>query len=376
MVRAFTLVARRSEAASATGPEPFAGIGDVLHASASRVLLRVGDIDLDVRIASADTHGTVLLGATGPAEHLGKLSVLTRDRDVAEGAHPSEEAHYDAMGLPWIAPELRGTGGEIEAALEHRLPRLIDRSDIRGDLHVHTDWSDGRDSLEDVLAAARSLGYDYVAITDHSESAAASRVLSASALLDQLAAIDALRPQFPELTILCGIEADILRDGSIDCSNELLARLDIVLASLHDPAGHDGTALTRRCLAAIAHPLVNIITHPSNQLVGSRRGYDLDFDALFDAARATGTALEIDGAPSHLDMEGAVARAASAGVTVSIDSDCHRMSLLDRQMRFGVATARRGWIEPRHVLNTRPLPEVRAFLEGKRRRAGWPPGRR
>jgi DNA polymerase (family X) len=140
-----------------------------------------------------------------------------------------------------------------------------------------------------------------------------------------------------------------------------------VLASLHDQAGHDAQRLTRRCLAAIAHPLVNVITHPANRLVGRNSGYDLDFPAIFAAAAETGTALEIDGAPSHLDMDGERARAAvAAGVTVTIDSDCHKAALLDRQMRLGVGTARRGWVEPRHVLNTRPLPDVRAFIDAKR----------
>jgi DNA polymerase (family X) len=176
------------------------------------------------------------------------------------------------------------------------------------------------------------------------------------------------RERFPEMTILHGIEVDILRDGRLDFEDAILEQFDIVLASLHDRAHHDGARLTDRSLAALRHPLVNILCHPANQLVGAFAGYDLDFDALYEAAIVTGTALEIDGAPSHMDLDGARARAAAqAGVTLSIDSDCHRVEALGRQMAFGVGTARRGWVGPQQVLNTRPLAEIRSFVAAKRR---------
>jgi DNA polymerase (family X) len=173
------------------------------------------------------------------------------------------------------------------------------------------------------------------------------------------------------MTILHGIEVDIMPDGSLDFPDEVLESLDIVLASLHNPAGHSPARLTRRCLSAIQHPLVNVITHPANQLVGRDQGYALDFPAVYAAAAESGTALEIDGAPSHLDLDGDRARAAvAAGVTVTIDSDCHRARLLDRQMAMGIGTARRGWVEPGHVLNTRPIEAVREFIAAKRARPG------
>ena len=169
--------------------------------------------------------------------------------------------------------------------------------------------------------------------------------------------------------LLHGIEVDILPDGTLDCPDAVLETLDIVLASLHDHAGHSRARLTERCIGAIRHPLVSIITHPGNQLVGHRPPYDMDYDAIYAAAAETGTALEIDGAPSHLDLDGDRARAAAAaGVTLVIDSDCHRALALDRQMRLGIGTARRGWVEPRHVLNTRSIGEVLAFLAHKRHR--------
>jgi DNA polymerase (family 10) len=179
--------------------------------------------------------------------------------------------------------------------------------------------------------------------------------------------IGRLRERYPQLAILHGIEVDIMPDGRLDFDDEVLAGLDIVLASLHDAARQDGRQLTRRCIAALRHPLVSILTHPANRLVGRHDGYDLDFDAVYRAAAETGTALEVDGAPGHLDLDGDRARAAvAAGVTLVIDSDCHRAVSLDRQMRFGVGTARRGWVEARHVLNTRSIHEVRAFIRNKR----------
>ena len=179
-----------------------------------------------------------------------------------------------------------------------------------------------------------------------------------------------MRARVHGIDILHGVEVDIMHDGSLDFDDELLQGFDIVLASLHDSAGQNDARLTERYLLAIRHPLVNVITHPANRTPAQSPGYALDFDRLFSAAAETGTALEIDGAPGHLDMDGALARrAAEAGVTIVVDSDCHRVDGLGRQMRFGVGTARRGWVEPRHVLNTRAVSEVRAFVSRKRGRA-------
>jgi DNA polymerase (family 10) len=185
----------------------------------------------------------------------------------------------------------------------------------------------------------------------------------------QRAEIELLRRKIAGIEILHGIEVDILWDGTLDFDDDVLEGFDIVLASLHDPCEQEAPQLTERYLKAIHHPLVNVITHPANRSPARSSGFELDFEALFHAAAETGTAMEIDGAPGHLDMDGAVARrAAAAGVTIAIDSDCHRAEWLARQMRFGVGTARRGWIEPKHVLNTRSIEEVRAFVARKRSR--------
>jgi DNA polymerase (family 10) len=232
---------------------------------------------------------------------------------------------------------------------------------------MHTTWSDGRNTIEEMVLAGSQLGYQYVAITDHSERAWSSRKLAREDIPRQQEEIRAVRRLVPDVEILWGVEVDIMRDGSLDFDDETLARFDIVLASLHDHGGHDGARLTERYLRAIRHPLVNVITHPANRSPAITPGYSLDFDALFAAAAETGTAMEVDGAPGHLDMDGALARrAVAAGVTVVVDSDCHRADALARQMRFGLATARRGWIEPRHVLNTRSIEAVREFVAKKR----------
>lgn len=336
---------------------------EILHRGPRRVVLAVQRTEVDVRVAAPDEYGTVLFSTTGARAHLQAMRTRTGHLRLETG----EEALYAHGGLPYVPPELRQGTGELEAAAAGSLPSLVSRDHIRGDLHMHTIYSDGADTVEAMVAACASLGYEYIAITDHSERAGASRTLARRDISRQRAEIESMRERYPHLTILHGVETDIMPDGSLDFADRILETFDIVLASLHDSAHHDGKTLTRRCLQAIRHPLVNIVAHPANRLVGRREGYPLDFDAVFAAATETGTALEIDGAPAHLDLEGERAReAVAAGVTVSIDSDCHRARLLARQMELGIGTARRGWVEPRHVLNTRPVSDVRAFIAAKR----------
>ena len=318
---------------------------------------------IEVHVAARDEYGTVLVTATGSERH---TSALHRRRGRVRLCAREEEVYADA-GLPWVPPELRHGTGELEAAARGALPALVEESQIRGDLHMHTTYSDGQDSLTAMVAAAHAAGYEYIAITDHSERAGAARTVSLDALERQRDEIDALRESYPRMQILHGIEVDIMPDGSLDFPDTVLGTLDIVLASLHDAAGQSPRALTRRCIRAIRHPLVSVITHPANRIVGRRPAYPLDYPAIFEAAAEAGTALEIDGAPSHMDLDGEHARAAvAAGVTVVIDGDAHRAGALRRHMRFGVGTARRGWVEARHVLNTRSAADVRRFIAAKR----------
>lgn len=336
---------------------------------------------VSVHVTVPEEAGSALVWHTGSRTHTSALQTrarrlgLTFDRArlVDPQGQPltsdTEADFYRHLELPEIPPELREDGDEIIVAERGELPPLVSTSDIRGDLHMHSTWSDGRDSIEQMAFASQQLGYEYIAITDHSERSLASRQLAASDIRRQGADIQKARARVKRLQILHGVEVDIMHDGSLDFDDEQLASFDIVLASLHDHAGHDASKLTERYLRAIRHPLVNVITHPANRTPGRSNGYPLDFDALFAAAAETGTAMEVDGAPGHLDLDGALARrAVAAGVTLVIDSDCHRSDGLGRQMRFGVGTARRGWIGPEHVLNTRGLDEVRAFVARKRAR--------
>lgn len=312
--------------------------------------------------------GAVLLHLTGTREHLQGLRPLAAKRGwrlgpegltLRDGPSPiasSEDDIYGTLGLSVIPPEIRNGDEELPAAQDRSLPTLVSLANIRGHLHLHTEWSDGRDSIEEMVQTAIRLGFEYIAVTDHSPHSAATRNLSAEGVNRQADEIAELRGRYSQIAILHGCEVDILPDGRLDFHDNVLERLNIVLASLHERAGHSPEQLLRRYLGAMHHPLVTMITHPTNRLIPYRPGYDLDYDRLFSAAVDAGTVVEIDGAPVHLDLDGALARRAIAtGATVAVSSDCHRADILERQMQLGVATARRGWVEPRHVLNTQSV---------------------
>jgi len=352
----------------------------VVRRTETSILLSTEKGPVVLHLSTPQDAGAALLWHTGSRQHTSALRARARARGYEFGdgrlhragsrvEAPTEDSVYARLELPYIPPELREDGSELDVIDRDGLPQLVALPHIRGDLHAHTSWSDGRDTTARMVQAARELGYSYFAITDHSERAWASRTLSATDVPKQRAEIEAVRAQVPGIDVLHGIEVDILHDGTLDFADDVLAGFDIVLASLHDDGGHEGARLTERYVTAMRHPFVNVITHPANRSPGARGGYDLDFDRLFQMAVETGTALEVDGAPGHLDMDGAIARRAAAqGVTIAIDSDCHRAEALGRQMEFGVGTARRGWVEPRHVLNTRSAADVRAFVAAKRGR--------
>jgi DNA polymerase (family 10) len=353
----------------------------VLSRTPSSVTIATARGTVTVHVTSPEQAGAAMAWHTGSRAHTDQLIVRAEHRNlVFRDAHLhrangvgltafSESELYRHLDLPYIAPEMREGRDEIAAADAGALPTLVSDHHIRGDLHTHTTWSDGRDSLETMVYAAKQLGYEYVAITDHSERAWSSRKLALNDIPRQRADLEGVREKINGIQILHGIEVDIMTDGSLDFDDSTLEGFDIVLASLHDHGGQEGSRLTERYLQAIHHPLVNVITHPANRSPAYSTGYEVDFERLFAAAVETGTAMEIDGAPGHLDMDGRLARVAVAGgVTLTIDSDCHRAEALARQMRFGVGTARRGWVEPRHVLNTRSIDEVRSFIARKRGR--------
>ena len=372
--------ARRAEFLD--GFSRLAFVRTILGNSASSIRVSTDRGLLEVHVARPDMAGAALVWHTGTRRHTKWLQTRAAALDLrfangllerAAGLPvpvPDEHTFYGLVDLPYIPPELREGEDEIDAAARGSLPSLVTTLHIRGDLHMHSTWSDGRDSIMHMVLSSRQLGYEYVAITDHSERSWASRKLLSLEVPLQRQEIDSVRSHEPGIEILHGVEVDIMPDGSLDFDDDTLARFDIVLASLHDANGQDGGQLTERYVRAMRHPLVNVITHPANRSPAMSNGYELDFDRLFEVAVETGTAMEVDGAPGHLVMDGRIARrAAASGVTIVINSDCHRAEALGRQMSFGIGTARRGWVGPEQVLNTRGIDGVRQFIARKRGRS-------
>ena len=331
-------------------------------------------VQVDLRLGEPGSFGALLQYFTGSQQH----NIRLRDyanrmglslneygiTDLTTGKveqFPDEAPFYARLGLDYIPPELRVGMWELEAALEGRLPHLVEESDLQGDLHLHSDWSDGRDPLHIMVSAAADQGYQYMALTDHSAGRGIANGLSHDRLLEQISVLRSLRDQ-NSMAVLCGSEVDIRADGTLDYPDELLAQLDVVVASVHSAMGQDSQTMTQRIIKAMHHPAVTIIGHLSTRLLGRREPVELDLDAVLQAARATGTALEINAAPERLDLRDIHAyRARELGVPLVISTDSHHWADLD-QRRFGVAVARRAWCEPRHVLNCWPRDQFLRYL--------------
>jgi DNA polymerase (family 10) len=279
----------------------------------------------------------------------------------------TEEQVYAAIGLPWIPPELREDSGELEAARDGRLPQLVELADLKADLHMHSTWSDGKASIAEMAAAAQARGYRYMAITDHSAYLGITNGLDAARLTQQAAEVAALNAEYAArgdgFRILRGIEVDITADGSLALPDEVLAELDIVVASPHVSLRQPIEQATERLLRAIRNPHVDIIGHPTGRLIGSREGAEIDLDAIGRAAAATGTLLEVNSGPDRLDLEAAsVRRVLELSARITINSDSHHPDNLP-WIRLGVITARRGWAEAKNVANTWELDQLREWLQ-------------
>jgi DNA polymerase (family 10) len=280
-------------------------------------------------------------------------------------AGETEESVYAAVGLPYIEPELRENQGELEAARAGSLPRLVSLSDLRGDLHAHTKATDGRASAREMALAAKAAGLSYLAITDHSRRLAMARGLDPRRLEKQIAEIDELNRELSGITVLKGSEVDILEDGSLDLPDSVLSKLDVVVAAVHGNFGLSRARQTARILAALDNPLVRILAHPTGRLIGEREPYDVDMLAVMRKARSRGVALELNAHPDRLDLNEVHCRMAKdEGVMVAIGSDAHGTDGFE-VLRYGVGQARRGWLEAKEVLNTRPLAGVRRWLAKK-----------
>src|SRR5262249_18652839 len=284
-------------------------------------------------------------------------------------AGTTEEDVYRAIGLPWMPPELREDTGEVEAALNGALPRLVELADIRGDLHAHTDASDGHQSIEELVDAARARGYGYVLVSEHSRSSTVARGLSVESLLAHVEKIRAVQRQHADIRILAGSECDILPDGSLDYPDAIVARLDVVVAAVHSRFDQSRAEMTSRICAALANPHVNVLAHPTGRLLGQREPYDVDLDQVLRVAKQHGKAVEINAHPRRLDLHDVLARrAAELGVLVSIDTDAHELGDL-RHIELGVTMARRAWLEPTQVINTWPVDRLVEWARPARRAA-------
>jgi DNA polymerase (family 10) len=347
---------------------------EVLGRGDTRASVRHRDgVQVDLRAVAPEAFGAALQYFTGSKDHnvrvreiavrrglrLSEYGVFD-ERTGARLAGATEEDVYAAVGLPWIPPELRENSGEVEAAREGRLPTLVTAAAIRGDLHAHTDWSDGHHPLERLVEAAEARGYEYIIVSDHSQSTAIAGGLTVERLQAQRAAIRALQPRH-RIRILAGCECDILADGAMDFPDAVLAELDVVLAAVHSRFKQSRAEMTARIVRAVSHPHVDVLAHPTGRRIGSREPYDVDLEAVFAAARAHGTAVEINSSPERLDLSDTHARrAAELGIPLVISTDAHYLSELDH-LELGLGQARRAWLAQDDVLNTRPLDALLAW---------------
>ncbi len=340
------------------------------------VILRNG-LQADLRVLPVERYGSLLQYFTGSKDHNVHLRGLAQEMGLSLSEYgfkrgdeeilcPEEEDVYRTLGLPWIPPELREDRGEIEAAQAGRLPHLVEEADILGDLHAHTEWSDGAASLEVMAEAARRKGYRYLVISDHSQGLGIARGLTAERLREQRAEIQRLNSEYADFTLLHGVEVEIRGDGTLDLPDEVLAELDVVIASVHSGLRQPREEITARVVRAMQNPYVDIIGHPLGRILGQRDETAIDVETLLRVAAETGTALEVNAIPLRLDLDDIhIRRAIGMGVRLAINSDAHNPAGLNA-MTFGVATARRGWAEPGHILNTLPAVEMRAQLKRAR----------
>lgn len=339
-------------------------VAEVIARGPTKSSIRTADgLQVDLRVVPEESYGAALCYFTGSKAH----NIRVRELGVRRGlkineygvfrgeeriAGATEEEVLAAVGLPYIPPEMREDRGEIEAALEGRLPRVVDLGEIKGDCHVHSKYSDGSASLEEIAAKARRLGYEWVVVCDHSQSLKVAGGLDLAALAKKRAAIAAFNAKSRDVKLLCGAEVEIGMDGRLDYPDEVLAELDFVVAAIHTGLRQSREVQTRRLLSAINNPYVHAIAHPTGRLLGEREAYALDLEAIFKAAQATGTLLEINAYYKRLDLNDIHCRAAAEkGVKFAIGSDAHLLDQMDF-LELGVGVARRGWLGPEQVINT------------------------
>jgi DNA polymerase (family 10) len=389
-VRNIDLIALSDEPEKAI--DAFMHVGKVIQAperwdadegNTHAAIIYEGNIRVDLYVGPASYCGSLMQYLTGSKEHNIHLHEVARARGYSSSGSgmiyggkqidkekagngvagfATEAALYGFLGLGYLPPEIREDRGEIEAGLEGRLPALIERNDIKGDLHVHSRWSDGRNTIEELALRARGLGYEYIAITDHSPSTGVANGLSEERLLEHIREIEDINEKMEGIRLLSGTECDILSDGRLDYSSQILEGLDIVVAAVHAGLEQDRKSMTRRVVAALENEHVDILAHPTGRKFGKRPGYDIDMEEVMQAAFDNDKVLEINSSPSRLDLNDRHARMAKEmGVKIAINTDTHSLAHFDN-IAYGIDVARRAWLEPADVVNTRGLKEIGSIL--------------
>lgn len=370
----------------ATGKDKKAIINAFVHLPLVHAILAQGEtkgsivtktgVQVDLRVVDRDAFGAALHYFTGSQAHNVHLRKLAKREHLKLNEYGifsaakkiggrSENDIYDALHMDWIPPELREDRGEIEAARAHSLPTLLGQRDIKGDLHVHSTYSDGAHTLQEILLTAQEMGYRYIAVTDHSPSLKIARGLSPETLQAKIDEAKRLNALFPEIELLIGAEVDIKNDGTLDYPDTLLKQLDLVIGAIHSGFKQPEEQMTKRMVTAMHNPYLHIIAHPTGRLLGERDPYEVNVDQLIETAAQTGTALEINAYTQRLDLNDTNAlKAKNRGVMLAIGTDAHHLDQL-WMMELGVLTARRGWLEPHNVLNTFTADELRAWTSGK-----------
>ncbi len=361
----------------------FVSQSDVIHVyghgeTKSAVKLKNG-MDVDLRIVPEGSYGAAMQYFTGNIDH----NVALREIAIKKGyklneygvykgkkqiAGRTEKEVYKVLGLDLIPPELRTNTGEIEVARNHKLPKLVDYNDLRGDLQIQTDWTDGANSIEEMAIAAIREGLEYIVITDHTKSLAMTGGSDEKKLLRQMKYIDKLNQKFKnqKFKILKGAEVNILKDGTLDIKDEVLAQLDVVGASVHSHFNLSRSEMTKRIIRAIKNPHVDILFHPTGRIINRRKAYELDMDEVIRVAKKTGTVLEANAFPDRLDLKDEhIRKCAEAGVKLAIDSDAHS-TLHIQYLEYGIAQARRGWTEKKDVINAWPLKKMLSYIKSPR----------
>lgn len=353
-------------------------VTDVIAKGDTKSSVMIGTVQVDLRVVKDDEWGSALQYFTGSKEHNIHLREIAKEKgfklseygvfrstDGLKVAGKTEEEVYETLGLCYIPPELREDRGEIECAINGRLPKLVDYGEIKGDFHIHSNWSDGTASIEDIAKVAEELGYEYVVISDHSKSMKIAHGLDEKRLLEQVEYIRKLNSKLGNVRILTSIEVDILPDGSLDLSDEVLEKLDWVIASVHTRFNEDAT---ERIIGAIRNPYVTAIGHPTGRLIFQRDPYPADWDRIFEEASKYGVCMEINAQPDRLDLPDYLVKRAkeSYGLKFVIGTDSHHIGQL-KNMLYGVAVARRGWLESKDLLNSWSLDKVMEYIDSVRK---------